>query len=37
MDAGANAQEILQVMDSLKDGGVEAIGIVALDAPEARR
>ena len=35
MDAGANAQEILQVMDSLKDGGVEAIGIVALDAPNA--
>ena len=33
MDAGANAQEILEVMDSLKDGGVEAIGIVALDAP----
>ena len=35
MDAGANAQEILQVMDSLKDGGVEAIGIVALNAPDA--
>ena len=37
MDAGANAQEILQVMDSLKDGGVEAIGVVALDAPGARK
>jgi biopolymer transport protein TolR len=37
MDAGANAQEILEVVDSLKDGGVEAIGIVAMDAPKAVR
>ena len=35
MDAGANAQEFLAVMDSLKDGGVEAVGLVALDAPKA--
>ena len=34
MDAGATRAGILHVMDSLKDGGVEAIGIVALDAPE---
>ena len=33
MDAGMNAQEFLTVMDSLKDGGVEAVGLVALDAP----
>ena len=31
MDAGVNAQEILAVMDTLKDGGVEGVGIVALD------
>jgi biopolymer transport protein ExbD len=36
MDRGVNAQEFLAVMDSLKDGGVEAIGVVALDAPGAR-
>jgi biopolymer transport protein ExbD len=35
MDAGVNAQEFLTVIDSLKDGGVEAIGLVALDAPDA--
>jgi biopolymer transport protein TolR len=35
MDAGANAQEFLAVIDVLKDGGVEAIGLVALDAPKA--
>jgi biopolymer transport protein TolR len=35
MDAGANAQEFLAVMDVLKDGGVEAVGLVALDAPKA--
>jgi biopolymer transport protein ExbD len=34
MDAGVNAQEFLAVMDSLKDGGVEAVGVVALDAPK---
>jgi biopolymer transport protein TolR len=32
MDAGVNAQEILAVMDTLKDGGVEGVGIVALDS-----
>ena len=37
MDAGVNAQEFLNVIDSLKDGGVEAIGLVALDAPDAVR
>jgi biopolymer transport protein ExbD len=37
MDAGVNAQEFLAVMDGLKDGGVEAVGIVALDAPNAVR
>jgi biopolymer transport protein ExbD len=37
MDAGVNAQEFLAVMDSLKDGGVEAVGVVALDAPNAVR
>jgi biopolymer transport protein TolR len=35
MDAGVNAQEFLNVMDMLKAGGVEAIGLVALDAPDA--
>src|SRR5687767_13828704 len=35
MDAGVNAQEFLNVMDSLKAGGVESIGLVALDAPDA--
>jgi biopolymer transport protein TolR len=35
MDAGANAQEFLAVMDVLKEGGVEAVGLVALDAPKA--
>ena len=34
MDAGVNAQEFLNVMDTLKAGGVEAIGLVALDAPK---
>ena len=34
MDAGVNAQEFLNVMDMLKAGGVEAIGLVALDAPK---
>jgi biopolymer transport protein TolR len=34
MDAGMNAQEFLTVMDSLKDGGVEGVGLVALDAPK---
>ena len=34
MDADVNAQEFLNVMDSLKAGGVEAIGLVALDAPK---
>jgi biopolymer transport protein ExbD len=37
MDSAVNAQEFLAVMDSLKDGGVEAIGVVALDAPKAVR
>ncbi len=37
MDAGMTAQEFLNVMDTLKDGGVEAIGLVALDAPDAVR
>jgi len=37
MDAGMNAQEFLTVMDTLKDGGVEAVGLVALDAPKAAR
>ncbi|HKY21536.1 MAG TPA: biopolymer transporter ExbD [Vicinamibacterales bacterium] len=37
LDAGANAQEFLQVIDSLKAGGVENIGLVALDTPGARR
>ena len=37
MDAGVNAQEFLNVMDSLKAGGVESIGLVALDAPDAVR
>ena len=37
MDAGVNAQEFLAVMDRLKDGGVEAVGVVALDAPRAVR
>ena len=32
MDAGVNAQEILAVMDTLKDGGVEGVGIVAMDS-----
>jgi|EndMetStandDraft_4_1072995.scaffolds.fasta_scaffold231007_2 biopolymer transport protein TolR len=37
MDAGMNAQEFLTVMDTLKGGGVEAIGLVALDAPDIVR
>jgi biopolymer transport protein ExbD len=37
MDAGVNAQEFLAIMDRLKDGGVEAVGVVALDAPNAVR
>ena len=37
MDAGVNAQEFLTIMDRLKDGGVEAVGVVALDAPGANR
>jgi biopolymer transport protein TolR len=37
MDSAVNAQEFLAVMDSLKDGGVEAVGVVALDAPKAVR
>jgi biopolymer transport protein TolR len=36
-DAGMNAQEIFNVIDALKDGGVENVGLVALDAPKARR
>ena len=36
MDAGMTAQEFLTVMDTLKDGGVEAVGLVALDAPGSR-
>ena len=32
MDAGMNAQEFLAVMDTLKDGGVEGVGVVALDS-----
>ena len=32
-----NAQEIFNVIDALKDGGVENVGLVALDAPKARR
>jgi biopolymer transport protein TolR len=36
MDAGMTAQEFLAVMDTLKDGGVEAIGLVALDAPKGK-
>ena len=37
MDSEMNAQEILMVMDTLKDGGVEEVGIVALDAPKPQR
>jgi biopolymer transport protein ExbD len=37
MDAAMNAQEFLRVMDTLKDGGVEAVGLVALDAPKSGR
>jgi biopolymer transport protein TolR len=37
MDAGVTAQDILTVMDSLKDGGVEAVGLVTLDAPKTGR
>ncbi len=33
MDAGVTAQDFVGVIERLKDGGVEAIGIVALDAP----
>jgi biopolymer transport protein TolR len=35
LDAAVNAQEFLTVVDSLKDGGVEAVGLVALEAPKA--
>jgi biopolymer transport protein TolR len=37
MDAAVNAQEFLNVFDVLKAGGVESIGIVANDAPDAVR
>jgi biopolymer transport protein ExbD len=37
LDAGVNAQEILRVMDALKDGGVEGVGVVALDAPKTAK
>jgi hypothetical protein len=37
MDAGVNAQEFLKVMDTLKDGGVEGVGVVALDAPKTTK
>jgi biopolymer transport protein ExbD len=37
MDAGVNAQEFLRVMDTLKDGGVEGVGVVALDAPKGAK
>jgi biopolymer transport protein ExbD len=37
MDAGVTAQDILTVMDNLKDGGVEAVGLVTLDAPKTAR
>jgi biopolymer transport protein TolR len=33
MDAGVTAQDFVGVFERLKDGGVEAIGIVAMDAP----
>ena len=35
MDGGVNIQEFMTVVDKLKDGGVEAVGVVALDAPAA--
>ncbi len=35
MDAGMNAQEFMTVMDTLKDGGVEGVGVVALDSKKA--
>ena len=34
MDAAVNAQEFLSVFEVLKAGGVESIGVVALDAPK---
>jgi biopolymer transport protein ExbD len=37
MDAGMNAQEFLTVMDTLKDGGVEAVGLVALDSKKGAK
>ncbi|HET9467481.1 MAG TPA: hypothetical protein VFO48_03675, partial [Vicinamibacterales bacterium] len=35
MDAGIVAQDFINVFDVLKAGGVESIGIVANDAPDA--
>ena len=34
MDAGVNAQDFLNVFEVLKAGGVESIGVVALDVPK---
>jgi len=35
-DGGVQLQELMEVMDSLKNGGVERVGIVALPAPPRR-
>jgi biopolymer transport protein ExbD len=37
MDASVTAQDFIHVFDVLKGGGVESIGIVANDAPDAVR
>jgi biopolymer transport protein ExbD len=36
-DGGVQLQELMEVMDSLKDGGVERVGIVALAADPRKR
>ncbi len=36
-DGGVELQELMDVMDRLKDGGVERVGIVAQPPPPARR
>jgi biopolymer transport protein ExbD len=36
-DGGVELQELMEVFDSLKSGGVERVGIVALPAPPRGR
>jgi len=35
-DGGVQLQDLMEVMDSLKSGGVERVGIVAVPVPPTR-